>query len=84
MPVQSDSIETTRRRLVAELETILGCKLEAGDHGRPLHELGVDSMSLVELLVVIEREFGVRLVESGVTSEDLRTVEGLASAIHRA
>ena len=78
------SIENIKRRLREELETILVRKLEEGNDDRPLHELGVDSMSLVELLVVIEKEFGLRLVESGVTSEDLRTVEGLAAAIHRA
>jgi acyl carrier protein len=78
------SMEDIQERLRMELQTILGRELEASDDNRPLHELGVDSMSLVELLVAIEREFDLRLMESNVTSEDLRTIRGLAAVIHRA
>ena len=82
--MQPSSEEQTIARLVDELEAILGCKFEAGDEDRPLHELGVDSMSLVELLVAIEKEFGLKLLDLGVTSDDLRTIRGLAAAIRRA
>ncbi len=82
--MRPSDMENTQARLRTELETILGRELEAGDEDRPLHDLGVDSMSLVELLVAIEREFGIRLMQSNVTSEDLRTISGLAAAIHRA
>lgn len=81
--MQESTIEGTQTRIRKELETILGRTLDVGDEQRLLHELGVDSMSLVELLVAIERAFGVRIVETGVKSEDLRTIQGLASAIHR-
>jgi len=82
--MRPSAMEDTQTRLRTELEIILGRKLEAGDDNRPLHALGVDSMSLVELLVAIEREFDLRLMESNVTSEDLRTIKGLAAVIHRA
>ena len=77
-------LESTKARLAKELGTILNRTLSAEDETRPLHELGVDSMSLVELLVAIEREFGVRLMETKLASEDLRTLLGLAAAIQRA
>lgn len=76
-------LDNTKARLKKELETILNRTLSAGETTRPLHELGVDSMSLVELLVAIEREFGVRLMEAKLAAEDLRTLQGLAAAIQR-
>ena len=47
----------------------------------PLHELGVDSLSFVELLVFIEKTFNIKLMESGLTGEDFRTIRSLASSI---
>ena len=81
--MQPSSRESIEKRLIEELATILGRELQADDVARPLHELGVDSMSLVELLVAVEKEFGIRLLELGVTSADLQTVRNLAAAIHR-
>lgn len=82
--MHESTIESTRTRLRKELETILGRTLDVGDEDSQLHELGVDSMSLVELLVAIERIFDIRLVETNVSSENLRTIQGLASSIHQA
>ena len=47
----------------------------------PLHEMGIDSLSFVELLVFIEKTFNIKLMESGLTSEDFRTIRSLASSI---
>ena len=47
-----------------------------------MHELGVDSLSFVELLVFIEKTFNIKLMESGLTREDFRTIHSLASSIH--
>ncbi len=49
----------------------------------PLHELGVDSLSFVELLVFIEKEFKLKLMESGITREDFRTLHSLAACISK-
>lgn len=38
-----------------------------------LESLGVDSISLVKIFVFIERNFGVSLVDSGVTRENVET-----------
>lgn len=82
--MQDTTLEDIKQRLREELETILACTLTDRDDGRELHELGVDSMSLVELLLAIEKIYRVRLLESGITSKDLRTLQGLAHVIHRA
>jgi len=47
----------------------------------PLHEMGIDSLSFVELLVFIEKKFNIKLMESGLTSENFRTIRSLASSI---
>ena len=48
-----------------------------------LHTLGVDSMSFVELLVFIEKEFKIKLMESGMTKDDFRTIHSLAKCISK-
>ncbi len=80
MPAQS--IHDLSKRLSHELETIIGRPVADGDEKRPLHELGVDSLGLVELLVVIEKEFGLSLMEAGLSADHFRSLERLATAIH--
>ena len=78
------STEEIRNRLIEELETILARDLSQDDAGKPLHELGVDSLSLVELFVSIEKRFEVKLMESGLTKDDFQSIDALASAISNA
>ena len=47
----------------------------------PLHEMGVDSLGFVELLVVIEKKFKIKLMESGLTRSDFRTIRSLSEKI---
>jgi acyl carrier protein len=44
--------------------------------------LGLDSVSLVTLVLFIESEFGVSVPDVALTPENLRTVEALAHCIH--
>lgn len=48
----------------------------------PLHTLGVDSLSFVEILVFIEKEFKIKLMESGLTREDFKTIRSLSTRIY--
>lgn len=47
----------------------------------PLAEAGLDSFSLVELLLFSERAFGVIVPESHLTRENLATLDSLARCI---
>jgi acyl carrier protein len=47
----------------------------------PLHEMGIDSLSFVEILVFIEKTFNLRLIELDLTKKDLETVHALSSLI---
>ncbi|MCG8430240.1 MAG: acyl carrier protein [Candidatus Omnitrophica bacterium] len=69
----------TERVLLEELQVILGrddIRVDA-----PLHEMGVDSMAFVELLVFIEKRFKVRLMDSGLKREDFYSIRSLAGRI---
>jgi acyl carrier protein len=77
------SLAGVEQRLIREVAIIL-CKEPAAI--RPdvsLPSLGVDSMGFVELLVVIEKVFNLRLIESGLTREDFETIHALAARISK-
>jgi acyl carrier protein len=53
----------------------------AFDDATPLAQLGVDSLSIVEMLVFIERQFGVGVPESALTHANLQSVSALARCV---
>ena len=53
----------------------------AFDDATPLSQLGVDSLSIVELLLFIERRFGVGVPESRLTHANLQSVSALARCV---
>lgn len=71
------------KTLIQEIATILGVDSSTISSNAPLHTLGVDSFSFVELLVFIEKTFNLKLIESGLTRENFRTIHLLASYISR-
>ncbi len=48
-----------------------------------LHQLGIDSMGFVEILVYIEKTFKLQLIESDLTKKDFETIHSLASFISK-
>jgi len=69
--------------LIREVATILSIDPATVKPEAPLQTLGVDSLSFVELLVVIERIFALNLMESGLTRQDFQSISSLASRIGR-
>ncbi|MDT8391088.1 MAG: acyl carrier protein [Lentisphaeria bacterium] len=69
--------------LLTELGAVLRRELTAADAGETLRVLGVDSLSMVELFVIVERVFGIRLLEAGLGKADLSSLSALAEAIAR-
>jgi acyl carrier protein len=47
----------------------------------PLADMGLDSFMLVEIFVMIEKKYGVKLLDSGIRKEDLETVGSLAAYV---
>lgn len=72
------------KALANEISIILGVEAAQLKHDAPLHSLGMDSMSFVELLVFIEKQFKLNLMASGLNKEDFQTISSLADKISRA
>ena len=72
------------QKLIRQVANILSVDTEKIKPEAPLHTLGVDSLSFVELLVFIEKEFKLKLMESGMTHDDFRTIRALAQRISKA
>ena len=68
-------------KLIDQIASILSVDRKKIKPEVPLHTLGVDSLSFVELLVFIEKEFKIKLMESGLQAEDFKTVSSLARRI---
>lgn len=58
-------------------------RTEPGDLAvdQPLHLLGLDSMGFVDLLVFIEKQFGLSLMNSGLSQDDFASLAVLAERI---
>jgi acyl carrier protein len=69
--------------LVQEVAIMLNIPTSDISVDKPLHELGIDSLSFIELLVIIEKNFNVNLSESGITAEDFQSIRKLASHIEK-
>jgi len=67
----------TVQELIAEDAEL---KIEDLQPGRPLEELGVDSLTVLEVMFKIEENFGVRMPEERVP---LRTVQDIADLVDR-
>ncbi len=63
-------------RLVAE--DLLGCNL---DSEADLFAAGMDSMAIMQLMLMLEEEFGVAIPVESVTREHFRTLEAVAALV---
>ena len=77
------SIPAVEQRLIQEIAAILCVEPSAVKPDASLPSLGLDSMGFVELLVVVEKVFNLRLMESGLSREDFETLHALACRIHK-
>ncbi len=68
--------------LCEEVGIILDTEPDEIEPKTPLADLGLDSLKFVELLVIIEKRFGINLMESGLTKEDFESIDSLAKRIN--
>ena len=69
--------------LISEVAGILTVNDDVVGVDVPLHDLGIDSLGFVELLVAVEKRFELKLIETGLTREDFETIRSLAQCILR-
>ena len=68
--------EEIKEKIVKIAEETIGVYLEEDE---PLMESGLDSLSLVTLVVSIEESFGVAFLDDDLQPEHLRTLSNLIS-----
>ena len=49
----------------------------------PLPSLGIDSVTFIEILVIIEETYGLRLIETDLRKEDFQTIRSMATCINK-
>ncbi len=49
----------------------------------PLEQLGLDSFSLIEIILFVERQYHLQLPDEALTQENIFSSETLANYIHR-
>ena len=69
--------------LTREARIVLSGRVEKISPDLSLAVVGFDSLGFVELLVSVERHFGVKLMELGLSPEDLKTLTTLARRIQQ-
>ena len=77
----SHSKEDIEKILSNEIATILSKDIALISNDESLHAMGFDSLSFVELLVSIEKTFGLKLIDSNLSKEDFQSIETLAKRI---
>ena len=78
------AMDKIEQKLILQVAAILSIDERKINPDMLLHTLGMDSLGFVELLVFIEKEFKIKLMESGMTQDDFRTIHSLARCIGKA
>ncbi len=76
----ADSIKQTLKELIVDRLFLDLAPADIGDD-TALVEYGVDSFLLLEVIVAIEEEFGVKIEQGDITSETLKSVNSLAELV---
>lgn len=76
------AVQEIEHQLIQEIAVILRADPATIQVDVLLPSLGLDSMGLVEILVWIEKNFGLRLIDSGMTREDFQTIRTMAARIN--
>ena len=67
--------------LIHEIAAILAADKSTIRAETPLPSLGIDSVTFIEVLVIIEETYGLRLVETELRREDFQTIRSMATCI---
>lgn len=81
MPRTVPPLEILEPQLVVLLRERLLETPHPFDATTDLYNLGMDSMTIMQLLILIEEEYGVALPECGLTRQNFTTVRQLARLI---
>jgi acyl carrier protein len=77
------TVQEIEDTLLQGISSVTNKDMSAIAPDRPFHDLGIDSLGFVEILVFIEKTFKLQLISSDLTRKDFETVHSLASFISR-
>ncbi|MBL0049788.1 MAG: acyl carrier protein [Bacteroidetes bacterium] len=73
------NIETICKELCSFISTHILAEGIALDKHTPLSSVGIDSFSLIEIVLFIERQYGIVLADDSLIPENLKSVETIAN-----
>lgn len=75
------TIQEIENTLIQEISSITNQDASAISPDVPFHDLGIDSLGFIEILVFIEKTFKLPLIATDLTRKDFETIHALASFI---
>ena len=75
------NVQEIENTLINGIASIANQDASAVAPDKPFHELGIDSLGFIEVLVFIEKTFKLPLIASDLTKKDFETIHSLASYI---
>lgn len=75
------TVQEIEKKLTEGIATITGRAPAEIAVDRPFHDLGIDSLGFVEILVFIEKGFNLQLIAADLTRKDFENVRSLAAYI---
>ena len=75
------TIQEIEDTLIKGIASITNQDASAVSPDVPFHDLGIDSLGFIEILVFIEKTFKLPLIASDLTRKDFETIRALASFI---
>lgn len=75
------TVQEIEKTLIKGIASISNQEPSAVAPDKPFHELGIDSLGFIEILVFIEKTFKLPLIASDLTKKDFETIHSLASYI---
>lgn len=77
------TLQEIEATLIKGISTIANRDAAEFTPDKPFHELGIDSLGFVEILVFIEKNFKLELISTDLTKKDFESVRSLAASIKR-
>lgn len=75
------NVQEIEEKLIKVIATITNQQPAEISPDKPFHELGIDSLGFVEILVFIEKNLKLQLIASQLNRKDFETVRSLATFI---
>ena len=77
------TVQDIELKLIQGISSITNKDASAVGLDKPFHELGIDSLGFVEILVFVEKTFKLQLIASDLTRKDFESIRTLAAFIGR-